>query len=165
MKKALPELPAEKRARYKKDYEIKDEDVEVYVNDMQSLFKDMKQRFTGNIAEGTIDPNTDLFKHVYDLLRREVRRRSKGGNQLIDLKMSGKKEFFDYLPEDMQPMRQGFADAVGAARNNFKLPDGAYETVVYGPDGEKVEGDGDVDMLTPKQRAALQKKGYKFVRE
>src|ERR1035437_3096271 len=33
MKKDLPELPAEKRARYKKDFGIKDEDIEVYVND------------------------------------------------------------------------------------------------------------------------------------
>src|SRR3989344_3523254 len=34
MKKDLPELPAEKRARYKNDFEIKDEDIEVYVNDV-----------------------------------------------------------------------------------------------------------------------------------
>ena len=33
MKKDLPELPEEKRARYKKDFGIKEEDVEVYVND------------------------------------------------------------------------------------------------------------------------------------
>ena len=33
MKKDLPELPAEKRARYKKDFGIKDEDIESYVND------------------------------------------------------------------------------------------------------------------------------------
>lgn len=34
MKKDLPELPAAKRARYKKDFGIKDEDIEVYMNDM-----------------------------------------------------------------------------------------------------------------------------------
>lgn len=33
MKKELPELPAEKRARYKKDFGIKDEDIESYIND------------------------------------------------------------------------------------------------------------------------------------
>jgi aspartyl-tRNA(Asn)/glutamyl-tRNA(Gln) amidotransferase subunit B len=33
MKKALPELPGAKRARYKKDFGIKDEDIEVYIND------------------------------------------------------------------------------------------------------------------------------------
>jgi aspartyl-tRNA(Asn)/glutamyl-tRNA(Gln) amidotransferase subunit B len=34
MKKELPELPAEKRTRYKKDFGIKDEDIESYINDM-----------------------------------------------------------------------------------------------------------------------------------
>ncbi len=34
MKKALPELPEEKRARYKKDFGIKEEDVEVFINDV-----------------------------------------------------------------------------------------------------------------------------------
>ncbi|MBI2630869.1 Asp-tRNA(Asn)/Glu-tRNA(Gln) amidotransferase subunit GatB [Candidatus Nomurabacteria bacterium] len=34
MKKELPELPAQKRARYQKDFGIKDEDIEVYINDM-----------------------------------------------------------------------------------------------------------------------------------
>lgn len=34
MKKDLPELPVQKRARYKKDFGIKDEDIEVYVNDL-----------------------------------------------------------------------------------------------------------------------------------
>ena len=33
MKKELPELPEAKRARYKKDFGIKDEDIEAYVND------------------------------------------------------------------------------------------------------------------------------------
>lgn len=35
MKKELPELPAGKRARYKKDFGIKDEDIEVYINDLE----------------------------------------------------------------------------------------------------------------------------------
>ncbi len=34
IKKALPELPEAKRARYKNDFGIKDEDVEVFVNDV-----------------------------------------------------------------------------------------------------------------------------------
>jgi len=33
MKNELPELPAQKRARYKKDFGIKDEDIESYIND------------------------------------------------------------------------------------------------------------------------------------
>lgn len=33
MKKDLPELPVEKRVRYQKDFGIKDEDIEVYIND------------------------------------------------------------------------------------------------------------------------------------
>ena len=33
MKKDLPELPEQKRARYKKDFGIKGEDIEVYIND------------------------------------------------------------------------------------------------------------------------------------
>ena len=34
IKKDLPELPVAKRARYRNDFEIKDEDIEVYINDM-----------------------------------------------------------------------------------------------------------------------------------
>lgn len=34
MKKELPELPREKRTRYQKDFGIKDEDIEVYINDV-----------------------------------------------------------------------------------------------------------------------------------
>ena len=33
MKKELPELPVQKRDRYQKDFGIKDEDIEVYIND------------------------------------------------------------------------------------------------------------------------------------
>src|SRR3989344_1939250 len=35
MKKELPELPQDKRLRYKKDFGIKEEDIEVYVNDAE----------------------------------------------------------------------------------------------------------------------------------
>ncbi len=35
LKKELPELPNEKRTRYKADYGIKDEDIEIYVTDMK----------------------------------------------------------------------------------------------------------------------------------
>ncbi len=38
IKSELPELPAAKRVRYKKDYGIKDEDIEVYVNDPELAF-------------------------------------------------------------------------------------------------------------------------------
>ena len=34
MKSGLPELPSQKRARYQKDFGIKDEDIEVYINDI-----------------------------------------------------------------------------------------------------------------------------------
>lgn len=45
MKKELPELPAEKRARYKKEFGIKDEDIEVYINDpvIGAWFEDMSK--------------------------------------------------------------------------------------------------------------------------
>lgn len=45
MKKDLPELPDAKRVRYKKDFGIKDEDIEVYIND-----PDLGARFSA-IAE------------------------------------------------------------------------------------------------------------------
>ncbi len=35
MRKELPELPVQKRARYKNDFGIKDEDIEVYINDTE----------------------------------------------------------------------------------------------------------------------------------
>lgn len=35
LKNNLPELPVQKRARYKNDFGIKDEDIEVYINDVQ----------------------------------------------------------------------------------------------------------------------------------
>ncbi len=43
IKKELPELPESKRARYKKDFGIKDEDIEVYMNDITlgSWFEDI----------------------------------------------------------------------------------------------------------------------------
>jgi aspartyl-tRNA(Asn)/glutamyl-tRNA(Gln) amidotransferase subunit B len=43
IKKELAELPAEKRARYKKDFDIKNEDIESYINDpaLGSWFEDV----------------------------------------------------------------------------------------------------------------------------
>ena len=45
MKKDLPELPEAKRMRYKKDFGIKDEDIESYVNDIElgGWFEDIAQ--------------------------------------------------------------------------------------------------------------------------
>jgi len=49
MKKELPELPAEKRLRYKKDFGIKDEDIESYINDpmlgiwFENVIKELKE--------------------------------------------------------------------------------------------------------------------------
>ena len=50
MKKDLPELPEEKRTRYKKDFGIKDEDIEVYINDMLlgAWFEDVTKELNGN---------------------------------------------------------------------------------------------------------------------
>jgi len=43
MKSELPELPVQKRARYKNDFGIKDEDIEIYINDSElgKWFEDM----------------------------------------------------------------------------------------------------------------------------
>lgn len=43
MKKEFPELPDKKRIRYKKDFDIKDEDIEIFVNDLKlaKLFEDI----------------------------------------------------------------------------------------------------------------------------
>jgi aspartyl-tRNA(Asn)/glutamyl-tRNA(Gln) amidotransferase subunit B len=49
MKKALPELPEAKRARYKKDFGIKEEDIESYINDIELAF------WFENIAEILVD--------------------------------------------------------------------------------------------------------------
>ena len=35
LRKSLPELPQEKRERYKKEFELKDEDIEIYVKDLE----------------------------------------------------------------------------------------------------------------------------------
>jgi aspartyl-tRNA(Asn)/glutamyl-tRNA(Gln) amidotransferase subunit B len=45
MKRELPELPAQKRARYKKDFGIKDEDIEAYINDpkLGDYFKEVAE--------------------------------------------------------------------------------------------------------------------------
>lgn len=50
MKKELPELPEAKRARYKKDFAIKDEDIEVYINDMAlgAWFEDIARILSDN---------------------------------------------------------------------------------------------------------------------
>ncbi|MBI3305592.1 Asp-tRNA(Asn)/Glu-tRNA(Gln) amidotransferase subunit GatB [Candidatus Nomurabacteria bacterium] len=50
MKKELPELPEDKRLRYKKDYGIKDEDTEVYINNpvlgtwFELVIKELKEK-------------------------------------------------------------------------------------------------------------------------
>jgi len=50
LKKTLPELPEEKRARYRRDYEIKDEDIESYVVDekLGQFFDELTKTFTGD---------------------------------------------------------------------------------------------------------------------
>ncbi len=50
IKKELPELPEEKRNRYRKDFNIKDEDIEVFINDIELgiWFEDLVQNLTLN---------------------------------------------------------------------------------------------------------------------
>ncbi len=55
MKKNLPETPAQKRARYKNDYGIKDEDIEVYINDIEL------GKFFENVAK-ELSENKDIIK-------------------------------------------------------------------------------------------------------
>ena len=51
MKSELPELPAEKRIRYEKEYGIKSEDIESYVGnpDMAMFFENAVAGFKGDI--------------------------------------------------------------------------------------------------------------------
>lgn len=55
IKKNLPETPAQKRARYKNDYGIKDEDIEVYINDIEL------GKFFENVAK-ELSENKDIIK-------------------------------------------------------------------------------------------------------
>lgn len=55
MKKNLSETPAQKRARYKNDYGIKDEDIEVYINDIEL------GKFFENVAK-ELSENKDIIK-------------------------------------------------------------------------------------------------------
>ena len=50
MEGGLPELPKAKRLRYKKDFGIKDEDIESYINDMElgSWFEEEIEQFNGD---------------------------------------------------------------------------------------------------------------------
>jgi Asp-tRNA(Asn)/Glu-tRNA(Gln) amidotransferase B subunit len=42
MRSELPELPEARRNRYRNDYGIKDEDIEVYINDSKYLVLSLK---------------------------------------------------------------------------------------------------------------------------
>ena len=55
MKKNLSETPAQKRARYKNDYGIKDEDIEVYINDLEL------GKFFENVST-ELSENKDIIK-------------------------------------------------------------------------------------------------------
>ncbi len=60
MKKELPELPEAKRARYREDFDIKDEDIEVFVNDpslalwFEEVAKTLKEKEKIKIASNYI---------------------------------------------------------------------------------------------------------------
>ena len=58
MKKELPELPLEKRARYKNDFGIKDEDIESYINDKElgAWFEEVA-KLLGNVDKIKIASN------------------------------------------------------------------------------------------------------------
>ncbi len=59
MKKVLPELPMAKRARYKKDFGIKDEDIEMYINDyiLGLFFENVCKNFEFNKEKVKIASN------------------------------------------------------------------------------------------------------------
>ena len=54
MKAELPELPAEKRTRYQKDFGIKDEDIESYINnpELSAWFEDITRILSNKDPEG-----------------------------------------------------------------------------------------------------------------
>ncbi len=86
MKKELPELPAQKRERYQKDFGIKSEDIEVYINDpilgawfedVAKILKDMEKikiasnyvtsDYIGlkkNLAEARLPQNTNFAELI-----------------------------------------------------------------------------------------------------
>lgn len=63
LKKALRELPEQKRARYKKDFGIKDEDIEVYVNDpvLAAWFEEVAKLLGGNAGIASNYVTTDYL--------------------------------------------------------------------------------------------------------
>ncbi|MES2416170.1 MAG: Asp-tRNA(Asn)/Glu-tRNA(Gln) amidotransferase subunit GatB [Patescibacteria group bacterium] len=75
MKKNLPETPAQKRARYKNDFSLKDEDIEMYINDpilgifFETVCKDLefnkeKIKIASNYLTSDLQglKNKELFK-------------------------------------------------------------------------------------------------------
>ena len=72
MKKELPELPVAKRARYKKDFGIKDEDVESYINDIElgNLFEKFAQLSTGEKDYYRVGSNF-LLTDVLGIIRKD----------------------------------------------------------------------------------------------
>lgn len=103
MKEELPELPEQKRARYKKDFGIKDEDIEVYVNDLElgewfeELAKELKDVTAVEIASNYIttdylglkksNPNTKLpnVKNFSELITLILQRKisSRGAKDIL----------------------------------------------------------------------------------
>ena len=64
LKKELPEFPWEKRARYKRDYKIKDEDIEIYITD--SLYGDFFENVVKVFSEkGFSDENLFVLASNY----------------------------------------------------------------------------------------------------
>ena len=74
--KEIPELPAEKRERYRKEYEIKNEDVEIYVTNekLRNLFEETIKEFKNN---------KNLIKLASNYITSDVVGFSKGGNNMI----------------------------------------------------------------------------------
>ena len=68
----LPELPVAKRARYKKDFGIKDEDIESYINDIElgNLFEKFAQLSTGEKDYYKVGSNF-LLTDVLGIIRKD----------------------------------------------------------------------------------------------
>jgi aspartyl-tRNA(Asn)/glutamyl-tRNA(Gln) amidotransferase subunit B len=88
MKKELPELPEQKRARYKKDFGIKDEDIEVYIN----------SNIYGNFFEA-VSKNLKFDKERIKLASNFIT------NDLIGLK--------EFSTKEVVPEVEGFTELVG----------------------------------------------------
>ncbi|MFA5838578.1 MAG: Asp-tRNA(Asn)/Glu-tRNA(Gln) amidotransferase subunit GatB [Candidatus Paceibacterota bacterium] len=76
LSKEIPELPSEKRERYKKEYGIKDENIEIYITNekLRSLFEETIKEFKNN---------KNLIKLVSNYITSDIVGFSKGENGVV----------------------------------------------------------------------------------